>query len=217
VVTVVDADTGAVICDPSFTVTAVGAGDICYPSGNPKMLEAFDGAATCTFSIQSLNGIEIQVELQATAPGYEPGLVSIVPCPSGRDVKYVIPLAPIGGDGGKGAGGAGGLAGITGKGGAAGSGSAGTSGGGAGGASGGAGGASQACGLENPCDAGKVCVSYNCGPLGVVPNCKAPPSKCVDNPCDASVCSACPSTLCSPFGGLCDRIDSARIECVMPG
>lgn len=96
VVTAVDADTGAVICDPSFAVMAVDAGVICHPTGNPFELHSFDGAATCTFSLQSLNGIEAQVEVQVVAPGYEPGLVSIVPCPSGRDVKYVVPLAPIG-------------------------------------------------------------------------------------------------------------------------
>jgi hypothetical protein len=96
VVTAVDANTGAVLCDPSFTVMAVDAGVICHPTGNPFELHAFDGASTCTFSLQSLNGIEGQVEVQVVAPGYEPGLVSIVPCPSGRDVKYVVPLAPIG-------------------------------------------------------------------------------------------------------------------------
>lgn len=100
VVTAVDADTGAVICDPSFTVMAVDAGVICHPTGNPFELQAFDGAVTCTFSLQSLNGIEGQVQVQVVAPGYESGLVSIVPCPSGRDVKYVVPLAPIG-DAGK--------------------------------------------------------------------------------------------------------------------
>jgi hypothetical protein len=89
-----------VICDPSLTVMAVDAGVICHPTGNPFELTAFDGAATCTFSLQSLNGIAAQVEVQVVAPGYEPGLVSIVPCPSGRDVKYVVPLAPIG-DGGR--------------------------------------------------------------------------------------------------------------------
>ena len=96
VVSAVDADTGAVICDPSFTVMAVDGGVICHPTGTPFELHEFDGAATCTFSLQSLNGIGAQVEVQVVAPGYDPGLVSIVPCPSGRDVKYVVPLTPIG-------------------------------------------------------------------------------------------------------------------------
>ena len=96
VVTAVDADAGAVICDPSFTVIAVGAAVICHPTGNPFELYSFDGAATCTFSLQSLNGIEVPVSVEVDAAGYAPGLVSIVPCPSGRDVKYVVPLAPLG-------------------------------------------------------------------------------------------------------------------------
>ena len=97
VVTAVDARTGAVICDPSFTVTPVSPGAvICHPTGNPFELQAFDGAATCSFSLQSLNGIEAQVEVQVAAPGYAPTPVSIVPCPSGRNVSYLVPLAPIG-------------------------------------------------------------------------------------------------------------------------
>jgi hypothetical protein len=118
----------------------------------------------------------------------------------------------------KGAGGIGGLAGTAGKGGAAGSGSAGTSGGGAGGARGGAGGgASQGCSKGNPCVDGKICVSYSCGPIGVSGGCTAPPPECIQNPCDAAVCDSCPSTLCLPFGGMCMRVDSADIACVMPG
>jgi len=94
VVTAVDAESGAVICDPSFTVLAVDGGVICHPTGNPFELHAFDGAATCAFSLQSLNGIGAQVEVRVMAPGYEPGLVAITPCPRGRDGKYVVPLAP---------------------------------------------------------------------------------------------------------------------------
>ena len=122
------------------------------------------------------------------------------------------------GSGGKGAGGTGGSAGTTGKGGAAGSGSAGTSGGGAGGARGGAGGGtSQACGSGNPCAVGKVCVSYNCGPLGNLGGCTAPPPACIDNPCDGGVCASCPPTVCRSFGGNCFLADPADIMCVMPG
>jgi hypothetical protein len=150
------------------------------------------------------------------------------------------------GNGGSGGGGAGGLADSSGSGGAAGGGgaagssssggqggatatggagggnhAAGHSGAGAGGHAGGqggaGGGATQACGLANPCSGGKVCVSYNCGPLGAVPGCTAPPSKCVDNPCDGGTCTSCPQSVCLPFGGNCFVTDPADISCVMPG
>ncbi len=79
-VTVVDGDTGAVICDPSFTVTA-DAGVICYPTGNPReQLEEPDGAPTCSFLLGSLNGLEGQVEVQVVSPGYQPTLTSIKSC-----------------------------------------------------------------------------------------------------------------------------------------
>jgi hypothetical protein len=95
VVTAVDSDTGAVICDPSFAVKPVSSGEtICHPTGDPLELEAFDGAATCTFSLQSLNGITIQVEVQVVAPGYAPSVVSLGPCK--RDATYVAALVPIG-------------------------------------------------------------------------------------------------------------------------
>jgi hypothetical protein len=123
-----------------------------------------------------------------------------------------------GSDGNAGAGGgAKGSGGIGGKGGAAGSGSSGTSGGGAGGARGGAGGgASPVCGTGKPCPGGKVCVSYDCGPLGNLGGCTAPPTECIDNPCDGGVCDSCPSSVCSSFG-ICELLDSADIICAMPG
>jgi len=120
------------------------------------------------------------------------------------------------GTGGDSAGGSG--TGSGGKGGAAGSGSAGGGGTSAGGARGGAGGgASPACGPGNACAVGKVCVSYNCGPLGVLGGCTAPAPKCIDNPCDGGVCASCPAEACRSFGGNCFLTDPTDIVCAMPG
>jgi hypothetical protein len=94
VVIAVDGDTGAVICDPSFTVMSAGAAVICYPTGDPSEVYGVDGAATCSFRLNSLNGIDVQVLVQVAAPGYMPGLLAIGPCV--RDKQYLLPLAPIG-------------------------------------------------------------------------------------------------------------------------
>ncbi len=75
----------------------------------------------------------------------------------------------------------------------------------------------QACGTANPCGAGKVCVSYNCGPLGNLTSCTPPPPKCMNDPCDGGTCTSCPTSFCLPFGGNCFRTDSTDIICAMPG
>jgi hypothetical protein len=112
--------------------------------------------------------------------------------------------------------GAGGMAGSKGTGGSAGSKGAGGSAGSPG-TGGGTGGTSPSCSSTNPCPGGKVCVSYNCGPLANVTSCTAPAPKCIDNPCDAGVCTTCSQTVCSPFGGNCYQADPSNIECIMPG
>jgi hypothetical protein len=87
----VDAQTGAAICDPTFTVKPATAGEkICDPTGDPRQLQAFDGAATCTFILQSLNGIEVPVDIQVVAPGYTPSVVSMAGCL--RDGSYLASL-----------------------------------------------------------------------------------------------------------------------------
>src|SRR5215831_11888560 len=70
-IVVVDAETGVVICDPTFTVTPGDAGAICDPTGNPTPVLAADGSATCIFRLNSLENVYPPVGLRVSAPGYQ--------------------------------------------------------------------------------------------------------------------------------------------------
>jgi hypothetical protein len=92
---VVDANTGAVICDPTFTVVGGDAAVICDPSGNPTPLLAVDGAVTCAMALDSLTNVTVPVDLQVVAPGYQPTLVSQVRgCVVGVPRSTTVVLTP---------------------------------------------------------------------------------------------------------------------------
>jgi hypothetical protein len=92
---VVDANTGAVICDPTFTVEGGDAAVICDPSGKPTPLLALDGAVTCAIALDSLTNVTVPVDLQVVAPGYQPTLVSQVRgCVVGEPRSTTVVLTP---------------------------------------------------------------------------------------------------------------------------
>ena len=93
---VVDAATGAVICDPTFRVMGGDAAVICDPSGKPTPLLAPDGAVTCVIDLDGLTNVTVPVDLQVVAPGYQPTLVSHVQgCVVGVPRSTTVVLMPI--------------------------------------------------------------------------------------------------------------------------
>lgn len=76
-IVVVDAVTGAVICDPTFTVTVGDAGMICYPTGDPTPQPTQDGSASCTFALQSLTDVAVPIDVRVAAPGYQQARASL--------------------------------------------------------------------------------------------------------------------------------------------
>jgi hypothetical protein len=100
VIVVVDAETGAVICDPTFSVVAGDAGAICDPTGDPTPELTRDGSTICSFRINSLENVAVPVNLYVTAPGYQSTVLrQLVGCHGGADTPMPVGLMPTG-DGG---------------------------------------------------------------------------------------------------------------------
>jgi len=100
-IVVVDAETGAVICDPTFTVTPGDAGTICDPTGNPTPVLTADGSATCIFRLASLQNVYPPVGVRVSAPGYQSTLFAhLVGC-NNPAVDTPVGLMPIGDAGGR--------------------------------------------------------------------------------------------------------------------
>jgi hypothetical protein len=92
---VVDANTGAVICAPTFTVVGGDAAVICDATGKPTPLPALDGGASCDFALDSLTNVTVPVDLHVTAPGYQPTLVPHVRgCVIGEPGSTTVVLTP---------------------------------------------------------------------------------------------------------------------------